>query len=654
MLTSVSMNFVNIIVFEKDREKVVEAVIKSGLIHLINTEKVNRFIKDIKGVYQYSGITDINKLKAKVTEVVEKFQIKPQPENIEKLFQRTDEFDIHEALQKINEILFEFNNLINRLNHIDSEITRHFQMLEQTNILRSTGIKRTIVSKYEFLEYRIGEVNSSVYEIITKEIGEHPAVMFPVKSRDDKIIVYLVFLKKDKYKLEQILSKYGFKALQFSEEVTDISENIIETIKTKIKELQKERDSIMEKIEKFKKAQIEYINELFFKTRVIELKNRVSSHFLKTSKTYIISGWIPAKKIKELIEIIEKIVGKNYYVEIMERTELKEIKDVPVAYTNPGIFKPFEYLTYSYGIPAYKTINPVPIMAITYLIMFGVMFGDIGHGLILFLCGIFLKKLKRFRQSSLKNIFTLITYCGLSSILFGFLFGSFFGYEHLIKPLWLKPINNINTLFTLAIGFGILIITTGIIINIINSIITHDFIQGIFSKSGLIGGMIYWGMIIIASKIYVLKQTPEKLLYFFLIVLPLILLFLKEPVSKFIERRKKMFKEGIAIYLIENFVEIIEIVIGYISNTLSFIRIIAFGLAHTGLFIAIFSLNEILKKSGMPDFLSIFVLILGNIGIILLEGIVVSIQAMRLEYYEFFDKFFQKTGIKYEPVRITV
>ncbi len=654
MLTSVSMNFVNIIVFEKDREKVVEAIIKSGIVHLVDTEKVNRFIKDIKGVYPYSGITDINKLKTKVIEAVEKFQIEIQPQNIEEIFQKTEEFDIHEALQKINEILFEFNNLANKLNHIDSEITRHFQMLEQTNILKSTGFKRKMVSKYEFLEFRIGEVSISVYEIIAKEIREYPAVLFPVKPQDDKIVVYLVYLKKDKYRLEQILNKYGFKDIQFSEELSDVSDNIIETLKTKIKELQKERDSIIEKIEKFKKEQKEYIKELFFKTRIIELKNKVSSHFLKTSKSYIISGWAPAKKIKELIKILESIVGKNYYIEVMERSELKEVKEVPVAYTNPGIFKPFEYLTYNYGIPAYKTINPVPIMAVSYLIMFGVMFGDIGHGLILFLCGIFLGKLKKFRQTSLRNIFSLITYCGISSIVFGFLFGSFFGYEHLIKPLWLKPINNINTLFALAIGFGILIITTGIIINIINSIITRDFIQGIFSKSGLIGGTIYWGMIIIASKIYVLKQTPEKSLYFFLIILPLMLLFLKKPVSKFIEHRRKMVKEGIMIYLMENIVEIIEIIIGYVSNTLSFIRIIAFGLAHTGLFIAIFSLNEILKKSGMPDFLSVLVLIFGNIGIILLEGIVVSIQAMRLEYYEFFDKFFQKTGMKYEPVRITV
>ncbi|MBU1076287.1 MAG: V-type ATP synthase subunit I, partial [Spirochaetes bacterium] len=118
------------------------------------------------------------------------------------------------------------------------------------------------------------------------------------------------------------------------------------------------------------------------------------------------------------------------------------------------------------------------------------------------------------------------------------------------------------------------------------------------------------------------------------------------------KKQKRLFKEGIGIYFMENMVELLEIVISYVSNTMSFIRIIAFGLAHAGLFIAIFSLLDILKRSGTPGIINILVLILGNIGIIFLEGLVVSIQAMRLEYYEFFGKFFEKTGIKYQPVKM--
>jgi len=646
------MDFINIVVFEKDKDKVVDAIIESGVVHLVKSENVNKFIKDEKGIYHYKETVDIHRLKTKIQEAVEKFQIKPEAQNIDKIFRESKQFDIREEVQKLEKIIFEFDSIQNKAKNIEAEINRYNQMLDQINILKTTGYKFTKVSKYEFLEFRIGEINSSLYEKLTTNLENLPVVIFPVKTIKEKIIIYVISLRKSKFKVDEILRKYQFEDIQFSEEIKDISDNIIQGIREKIEKLNKEKVRYLEKTEEIVKTYRAYLEEIFFKTKLIELKNKVNNYFFKTSKTYIISGWTPKRERYNLINILEKLVGKNYYIEILKPAELKGVKDIPVDYSNPKILKPFEEITYNYGTPVYKTINPVPILAVTYLIMFGIMFGDVGHGLVLFLTGIILRMIKKIRKSSVTNLLPLISYCGISSMVFGILFGSVFGYENIIKPLWLRPIENINTLFGLAIGFGISVITIGIIINIINSFITGDLILGIFSKSGLIGGIIYWGIIIIASKIFVLKEEPKKSLYFIFIWIPLILIFLKEPITKIIEHKKKMFGEGFGIYIMENIVEIIEIVIGYISNTMSFIRIIAFGLAHAGLFVAIFSLIEILKKSGAPGFVSIIILIFGNIGIILLEGLVVSIQAMRLEYYEFFDKFFKKTGVRYEPIKI--
>ncbi len=159
-------------------------------------------------------------------------------------------------------------------------------------------------------------------------------------------------------------------------------------------------------------------------------------------------------------------------------------------------------------------------------------------------------------------------------------------------------------------------------------------------------------MLFIVSKIFVLKEPIQYSFVLIVVVLPLLLLFLKEPVVNFIKKRKRLIHENIGLYLMENFIELFDIVISYIANTVSFIRIIAFGLAHAGLFIAVFSIFDILKKAGSPGFVNILVLIFGNLGVILLEGLSVAIQAMRLEYYEFFGKFFNKTGIQYQPVKL--
>ncbi|MBN1897578.1 MAG: hypothetical protein JW827_02280 [Spirochaetes bacterium] len=650
MFTSKTMNFINIIVLDKDKDKVVNAIIKSGIVHLANSDDINKFIKEERGVFHYKEILDINKLKAKVHESLEKFNIHIEEKDIKDVYNQAESMDIQVTLSQLDKILLEFDRMSIRMKNIAGETTRYKQMLEQIDILKTTGYKFTNASKYEFLDFRIGQIQPSQYEQLTKELEDLPVVTFPVKTSQGRLVIYVVSLKKNKMKVNEILNQYQFSDMQFTDEISEISDNIIDEIREKIKNLSKEKEELVNLIEKFKKEHSLFLKDVFFKTRVLELKNTVKNFFFKTSKSYIISGWIPVRTKNRLFSLLEKLVGKNYYVEILKTDEMEEAKDIPVAYSNPRLLRPFEDITYNYGIPEYKTLNPVPILAVTYLIMFGVMFGDLGHGLILFLTGIIFKGLKKLR--SISSILSLISYCGLSSMIFGVLFGSIFGYENIIKPLWLRPIENINTLFMLAIGFGISLITIGIIINIINSFITKDFIKGIFSKSGLIGGILYWGLIIIVSKLFVQKQTPHKSLYFFFIWLPFFLLFLKEPIAKIIDRKKQMFKEGVGIYIMENLVEVLEIVIGYVSNTMSFIRVVAFGLAHAGLFIAVFSLVEILKKSGAPTFTFTLVLILGNIGIILLEGIIVSIQAMRLEYYEFFDKFFQKTGTRYKPVKI--
>jgi V/A-type H+-transporting ATPase subunit I len=145
------------------------------------------------------------------------------------------------------------------------------------------------------------------------------------------------------------------------------------------------------------------------------------------------------------------------------------------------------------------------------------------------------------------------------------------------------------------------------------------------------------------------EPVPVKLLLLGIGV-PLLLIFLREPIMAVFERRKVSFEQGVFTYLMETVIEIMEIVTGYLGNTVSFIRVAAFSLAHVGLFIAVFSLVEMVKGGASGIFYSALILILGNTVIIALEGLVVTIQAIRLEYYEFFSKFFVGGGVAYKPI----
>ncbi len=203
--------------------------------------------------------------------------------------------------------------------------------------------------------------------------------------------------------------------------------------------------------------------------------------------------------------------------------------------------------------------------------------------------------------------------------------------------------------FKVAVYFGVVLISTGILLNVINAIRARDFKATLFDQAGLVSAVIYWCGIGAVSIFLSNRPIPVKLIIFG-IGIPVLLLFLREPLSALAGRRKVRFEKGILTYLMETVIEIMEIVTGYLGNTVSFIRVAAFALAHVGLFIAVFSLVEMVRGGVSGAIYSALILIFGNAVIIALEGLVVTIQAIRLEYYEFFGKFFMGGGVAYKPI----
>ncbi|MBU1078372.1 MAG: hypothetical protein KKH98_13830, partial [Spirochaetes bacterium] len=523
MFKAENMKFINLYVYEKDRSNIVDIIIKSGIIHLVDSETVNKFLKEEKGIYHYKESIDIGKLRSKTHDLINLLGIIPDWKIEESQLNKDIKLDMEEELVKLETMAFEVSRIKNEIKESVGNISKFTQMIKQMTILKETGYSAAQKTKFEYLDVRIGKISKQSYAKLEKEFEKMIVAIFPVQADDDNIFLYVITLKRNRSLVNEILNKFSFEELQIGDEVVDISDEFIQSIKEKISFEVDRKNSFMDQIEDKRKEYSDYIKELFLRLKIVELKIKVNKFFLKTSSIYMISGWLPGKKKQEFLSLLKKNFGKKYFLEIFTAEELKELDNVPVFFKNPKLLEPFEAMTLNYGTPQYKTINPVPFVALTYLIMFGVMFGDIGHGLVLVLLGLILRGIKKFEK--LKSILMLITYCGISSMIFGVLFGSAFGYEDFtvlgfqFKALWLKPIDNINMLFGLAIGFGIAVITMGIIINIINSFITKDYVRGIFSKSGLIGGIIYWGLIIIVSKIFVLKEAVSNSIYLYFVII---------------------------------------------------------------------------------------------------------------------------------------
>ena len=282
--------------------------------------------------------------------------------------------------------------------------------------------------------------------------------------------------------------------------------------------------------------------------------------------------------------------------------------------------------------------------------MFGVMFGDVGHGAVLAILGLLV--FKKSQSQDFRKLGGLLMYSGIAAMIFGFIYGSFFGpsgLSHLLPYEGFEPIRNIRAFFKFAIYFGIGFLTLGIVLNIINCVRTKDFFFGVFSREGLLGGVIYWISIILIARLFLKGSVGiDSRIILLLVIGPIVLFFLRQPIKKIFRPREPMFHEGVMLYIMESFVELIEIYTGYLANTLSFIRVAAFAMAHGGLFITVYAVTEDLSA---PAGAAIHVF--GNCIIIILEGLIVGIQSVRLEYYEFFGKFFKTGSRSYEPSNMT-
>lgn len=358
---------------------------------------------------------------------------------------------------------------------------------------------------------------------------------------------------------------------------------------------------------------------------------------------FYLMGFIPKIEEKEFMDLFEEIPSVSV---LLKPPDVDTQVPPPTKLKNGFFAKPFTMLVEMYGLPSYNDINPTAYFAISYTLLFGLMFGDLGQGLVLFLLGLFItKKAKNSAGGILSRI-------GLSSMLFGFMYGSVFGFETALDPLYEligmkgKPIevfHQTNLILLGAVALGAVFITISIILNIILGFRQKNYEKALFGPNGLAGLTFYLSSVIGAAltlgmniKVF---TTPYIL---FLVVLPLIIIFFRVPLSNVVKYKKTHVgedREGIGEFIAENFFEMFEFLLGYITNTMSFLRVGGFILSHAGMMLVVMTLSEGVSKGASP-----FVVIFGNVFVMALEGMIVGIQAIRLEYYEIFSRFYEADG----------
>lgn len=434
----------------------------------------------------------------------------------------------------------------------------------------------------------------------------------------------------------QFLKEYGF-----TDKFAEISPMSREFLEKRIQSLRSRNKIIDEYIRRLKDERGLVLQQLYSTYRTYEemLKAMRLSSF--SASAIFITGWMDMKDKERLVAILQKICGNRFI--------LSEHKDpaAPVRLRNTKLFKPFELLVKTMGMPSNSEIDPTPLTAVTFVLMFGLMFGDLGQGLALMLGGMMLKKYgQKKTRKELKQAGGILIACGLSAAVCGLLYGSVFSSENIIPALWFHPTAQIMKLFTMTILLGVVFILAGLCVNILNSIFNSDYTEALLEKRGLAVLILYAAVVIFALNYQRTGQSPALGEVSVFVILPLIIFSLRGVLGPVFFQSAK--PHSIAEYIMETVMGMVEIALSLFANTLSFIRVGAFALSHAGLSIVTYTLASMadpaIKSAG-----AIIIIVVGNIFIIGFEGLICGIQSMRLEYYEFFSKFFKGDGAVFSP-----
>jgi V/A-type H+-transporting ATPase subunit I len=303
-----------------------------------------------------------------------------------------------------------------------------------------------------------------------------------------------------------------------------------------------------------------------------------------------------------------------------------------------------------YGLPAHDELDPTMFVALTYTFLFGAMFGDVGQGLCLFIGGGLLYLTKKI------DLAGIISIAGIFSVLFGFLYGSFFGFEGtILKPLWLSPmeammrlplVGQLNTVFIVAVAFGMGLTLLVILFQIINAKKRGDKENMLFSPNG-VAGFIFYGFLVLTIVLYLSgHKTPGNILLVLFLGVPVLTFLLKEPLGNLLEGRGAKIEGSKKMFFVQGFFELFETMLSYFSNTISFVRVGAFAVSHAAMMEVVLMLGGVETSGGTPNWV---VIVLGNILVCGMEGLIVGIQVLRLEYYEMFSRFYRGSGREFCP-----
>lgn len=553
-----------------------------------------------------------------------------------------------ELMQYVTGVSSQFNDLHQRRETAQKNIKNYTQNIQQISHFVGLDLDLDQIYACEYIKVRFGSLPVESYEKLNS-YRHNPYVVFFPSTVTDTHYWGVYFAPIDMVsEVDRIFSSLYFERIRLAE-MKGTPESALVELKDKLKTEEENIRTIDTEFDALWKSERGQCEKAYSWLMEQSVYYGIRHYAAEYNGNFILTGWIPKEKETYFKKELDKVESIEY---LFEGAEEELTHSPPVRLKNKKPFRPFEFFVDMYGLPSYDEVDPTPMVAITYMLLFGIMFGDLGQGLVVSLIGWYMWNKKKMKLGK------ILIPCGISSAVFGTIFGSVFGFEHVLDPLYTgllglpeKPVEvmkpaTTNMIIYSAVGIGVALVIVAMLINVYSSLKRRHYENALFGPNGVAGLVFYTSLIfgLGGQALFGWNMIPSGVIVG-LILLSIAVMFFREILGGLAEGRRDWKPESWGDYIMQNFFEVFEFLLSYATNTMSFLRVGAFVLVHAGMMMVVFTLAEMTGGIGY-----ILVVTVGNIFVMALEGLLVGIQVLRLEFYEMFSRFFEGDGRPFNPV----
>lgn len=626
MLTPVPMRFVTISLLREDMISAGLALAEFAGFAPQGNEESSEMLPD---VLDEEYVKLFHSAHARLTKIMRHLELKPAMDDAVK-HQIMPQQELAELNQWLGEIWTQCSACDETAHGYREQLAEVEQLDKVLQTFQSLDVDLGLLQgEHQFLHMQPGTVplqNISRLQQALSIIG-YTLNQFSRKGNTAHIIVAGLMENKDK--LDPLLKAAAFHSLDLPGEFRDHPKKVGQNLDERRQKIAAEKLHLQQKITSKREEHEQQLQNAAERLVAASSFVQFGSALKGRGNLAQITGWVPKNKLNELHQGLDQVLPGHFLLQDRKPTA-DERAQVPSNTPHGRLLRPFASLVKNYGIPRYGELDPTWLFALTFVAMFGMMFGDVGHGLLIVLAGVLLR-------NKVRGIAPFMVLAGLSSTFFGFLYGSIFGYEHVLPALWMSPLSDPMLMLKLAFAWGVGFILLATLITIRNNLVDHRYGAALFDNKGVAGMMLYLGMLFAGYRW--INTNNFGWLEQVALLLPLLIIL----VYKW-QQIKAPFGERALVVAIEGF----ESLMTYISNTLSFLRVAAFSLNHVALAVAVFTLADMMGTTGHW-----ITVVLGNLFILVLEGGIVIIQVLRLEYFEGFSRFFRGDGREFRPMQLS-